>query len=128
MPSEVNMRSVVLLLGLLVSPSLWAQATAACGEAPAPIGVRSGGSFQVYLGASSQVYRICKRAATTPRDDCDVEVTSTFKRVAVLEKQAPSACACVDVDGTNIEVKTLPASASCAAASATIWYENVRSR
>lgn len=120
-----------LLAILLFTAAGVAQAQAqptACGEAAAPVGLRAGGNFQIYLGASSQVYRICKRAAAVPRDDCDVEVTSTFKRVAVLEKQSGNSCACVDVDGTNIEVKTTPAGASCAAASGTIWYENVRSR
>ncbi len=110
------------LATLLFSAAGVAQAqasAAACGEAAAPVGLRAGGNFQIYLGASSQVYRICKRAA---------EVTSTIKRVAVLEKQIGNSCACVDVDGTNIEVKTTPASAACAAASGTIWYENVRSR
>jgi hypothetical protein len=121
------MRAAILVLGMLATPVVWAQA-AACGEAAAPVGVRTGSSFQIYLGASSQVYRICKRPAASARDDCDVEVTSTFKRVAVLEKQAGSSCACVDVDGTNIEVKTVPAGASCSAAAATIWYENIRNR
>ncbi|HSV52151.1 MAG TPA: hypothetical protein VLJ57_08555 [Burkholderiaceae bacterium] len=121
------MRVTVLVLGLLMAHAAQAQGPA-CGEASAPVGARTGGSFQVFLGAASQVYRICKRAAASPKDDCDVEVTSTFKRVAVLEKQPANGCACVDVDGTNIEVKTVPAGASCTAASATIWYENVRNR
>lgn len=121
------MRAALLALGLLMVHSAHAQ-VAVCGEATAPVGARAGGSFQIYLGAASQVYRICKRAAASGRDDCDVEVTSTSKRVALLEKQPANGCACVDVDGTNIEVKTVAAGASCAAASATIWYQNVRNR
>jgi hypothetical protein len=118
----------ILLLCLCNAGIVHAQ-SAACGEATAPVGMRNGGNFQIYLGASSQVYRICKRAPPAgARDDCDVEITSTFKRVAVLEKQVGNSCSCVDVDGTNIEVKTTPSGASCAAASGTLWYENVRSR
>lgn len=123
------MRAILAILLFTAAGFAQAQAQApACGDATAPVGLRTGGSFQIYLGASSQVYRICKRAAAVARDDCDVEVTSTFKRVAVLEKQTGNSCACVDVDGTNIEVKATPAGASCAAASGTLWYENVRSR
>lgn len=123
------MRPFIALLLCLCHVGFVHAQGAASGEASAPVGMRGGGNFQIYLGASSQVYRICKRAPPAgARDDCDVEITSTFKRVAVLEKQTGSSCSCVDVDGTNIEVKTTPANASCAVASGTLWYENLRNR
>lgn len=115
---------------LLFLPALALAQPAAqgCGDASAPVGVRAGASFQIYMGATPQVYRVCKRSAVPAREDCDVEVTSAGKRVALLEKQPINTCSCVDADGTNIEARTLPAGASCGSASSTIWYENLRAR
>lgn len=124
------MRAAVLLTGWLFAPALALAQPAAqgCGDASAPVGVRAGGSFQIYQGSTPQVYRVCKRSAVPAREDCDVEVTSAGKRVALLEKQPINTCSCVDTDGTHIEARPVPAGAACSSASATLWYENLRPR
>lgn len=122
MRSIVGVLTVFLSLG---SAAAWGQS---CAGASAPVGVRSGNSYQIYLGTAPQVYRVCKRSAVPARDDCDVEVTSAGKRVALLETQPINTCSCVDADGTNIEARTMPAGATCGSASSTIWYENLRAR
>lgn len=101
-------------------------AQTACGGARAPVGIRAGSAFQIYAGASPQVYRICK-AGSASADDCGVEVLVNGKRALALERQSATSCSCADVEGSSIEVRPLaPAGASCGATAQTLWYENLR--